>query len=125
MTLSTTLFVVSNLGITAGYIFLALFVLPRVTVHLVRTKVGGIGFFLLCGLHHLDNTFHLLYQTDLAVGHVFLEWHMLAIDIPQFICVWLFVTGLYVELVKWGPWRTEDPEWMDRPERRKSDTSEL
>jgi hypothetical protein len=117
-TTSAWLFVLSNIGITAGYIFLALGVLPRVTVHLTRTKVGGVGFFLLCGLHHLDNVFHYLFQGKQHVEHVFTEWHMIAIDVPQFVCVWLFVTGLYIELVRWGPWRTEDPAWLTKQDER-------
>lgn len=101
-----SLFVLSNVIITLGYVFLAAFVVPRVTVRLHRTRLGGVGFFLLCGLHHLDNVFHYLFQSQLPVGQVYTELHMLLIDVPQAICVWMFVTGLYIELVRWGPWRT-------------------
>jgi hypothetical protein len=38
---------------------------------------------------------------------------MLAIHIPQAIFVWMFVSGLYLELVKWGPWGI-DPELEDQ-----------
>lgn len=102
-------FVLSNLAITMGYVFLAAVVIPRITVRLHRTRWGGIGFFLLCGLHHLDNVFHFLLQGTDRIDHIFVEWHMLLIDVPQAVCVWAFVTGLYIELVKWGPWATQPP----------------
>ncbi|MEO6159142.1 MAG: hypothetical protein ABIQ39_16110 [Ilumatobacteraceae bacterium] len=104
MSAAGILFVVSNLTITAGYVFLAFAVVPRVTVRLRRTKIGGIGFFLLCGLHHADNVFHYMYQGNETVSRVFAQLHMILIDVPQAIFVWMFVTGLYIELVRWGPW---------------------
>lgn len=104
------LFIVSNVGITLGYIFMAAVVVPRVTLHLKRTRYGGIGFFLLCGLHHLDGVFHVIFQSTVPVGQVMVEWHMLLIDIPQAISVWAFVTGLYLELVKWGPWGQDEQD---------------
>lgn len=107
MNTSEFLFVVSNLTITLGYVFMAAVVVPRVTVHLGRTRWGGIGFFLTCGLHHLDNVYHLLFQGSARVQDVFPQLHMLLIDVPQAIFVWMFVTGLYVELVRWGPWNTD------------------
>ncbi len=109
MSTSLFLFVASNLAIVVGYVFLAVYVIPRVTVRLKRTKIGGVGFFLLCGLHHLDNVLHVLLQPNANVRHSMLELHMLLIDVPQAVCVWLFVTGLYVELVRWGPWATQNP----------------
>ena len=36
--------------------------------------------------------------------------HMLAIDIPQVVFVWMFVTGLYLEVARWGPWRATPKE---------------
>ena len=54
----TALFVASNLGIFMAYVFVAAFVVPRAHLKLKRTRVGGIGFFLLCGLHHLENVGH-------------------------------------------------------------------
>jgi len=105
--LNGTLFVVSNVAITMGYLFLAAVVIPRVTVKLHRTRWGGIGFFLTCGLHHLDNVFHYLYSPDEQVQHVYVAWHMLLVDVPQAVFVWMFVSGLYIEFVRWGPWGAE------------------
>lgn len=100
----STLFVLSNVAITLGYVFLAAVVVPRITVRLHRTRWGGIGFFLLCGLHHLDNVFHYLYEPTAEVQHIYVAWHMILVDVPQAVCVWLFVSGLYIEFVRWGPW---------------------
>lgn len=104
------LFVVSNLLIVMGYMFLALFVVPRITVHLTRTKVGGVLFFLTCGLHHLENVFHVLFQKHEENGHTMTSLHMLVIDGVQAVAVFLFVTGLYLEVVRWGPWATPQSE---------------
>lgn len=97
-------FTIANLAITAGYVFLAAVVVPRVTVYLRRTRIGGIGFFLTCGLHHLDNVFHFLFQPTEQIREVYVESHMLYVDVPQAVFVWMFVTGLYLEFVRWGPW---------------------
>ena len=103
-TYGSAAFVASNLAITLAYFFLAAVVVPRITIKLNRTRFGGIGFFMLCGLHHLDNVFHLLFAAQSTILDVYVSWHMLLIDVPQAFCVWLFVTGLYTELVRWGPW---------------------
>jgi hypothetical protein len=99
------LFVASNVGIMLGYIFMAAFVVPRVTARLRRTRIGGVGFFLTCGLHHLENVGHVLFEGEQRVRDVMLSTHMLLIDVPQVVFVWVFVTGLYLEVVRWGPWR--------------------
>lgn len=91
--------------------FLALVVVPRVTVHLTRTKVGGVIFFATCGLHHLENIFHAVFQPGEPNRETMTALHMLAIDVPQALAVWLFVSGLYLEVVRWGPWAT--PQAMD------------
>lgn len=106
----STLFVVANLAITLGYLYLSVFVVPRVSMHLLRTRIGGAGFFLLCGLHHLEGVAHVLFELDEPVRHVMLATHMLLIDIPQAICVWMFVTGLYIELVREGPADSQRPK---------------
>lgn len=112
------LFVASNLAIVLGYFFLAAFVVPRTTVRLHRTRIGGTGFFLLCGLHHLENVAHVLFENHEQVGHVMTSTHMLLIDVPQAICVWMFVTGLYLEMVRWGPWSAQPVDAWDGVDRR-------
>lgn len=97
-------YILSNLAITAGYVFLAAVVVPRATLKLKRTRYGGIGFFLLCGLHHLEGVVHYLVNPEGTVQGMATSLHMLLIDVPQAFAVWAFVTGLYIELVRWGPW---------------------
>lgn len=103
-----TIYVAANLFIVLGYFFLAAFVVPRVTVRLKRTQIGGVGFFALCGLHHLDDIYHVVFQPTEQVAPVMTQLHMLAIDVPQALCVFLFVSGLYLEATKWGPWGAHD-----------------
>jgi hypothetical protein len=95
---------VANLVITTFYVVLAVLVVPRAKIRLLATKVGGIGFFALCGLHHAENVAHALFLPDESAREMMVALHMLAIDVPQAVCVILFVTGLYREQVKWGPW---------------------
>lgn len=102
--MNQTLFITSNLVITFGYVFLAAVVMPRATVRLKRTRWGGIVFFVTCGLTHLEMIYHYAFAASEPVRDVYSELHMLLIHIPQAIAVWAFVTGLYLELVRWGPW---------------------
>lgn len=102
------LYVLSNVGITLGYIFLAVAVVPRVRLHLKRTLAGGVGFFVLCGLHHLLGVFDVLFMGHTGMREGMLDIQMLVVDIPQVVAVWLFVTGLYIELVRWGPLDSHD-----------------
>lgn len=106
------LFALANLTITLGYIYLALVVLPRIRVTLLQTKIGGVGFFLLCGLTHTDMALTALFDPDMSMGAMATSWHALAIHLPQAVCVWLFVTGLYIEVGQWGivpPQKPSDP----------------
>jgi hypothetical protein len=95
-------FLLANVAITLGYLFLALRVIPNIRVNLRRTKIGGIGFFLLCGATHLHLAFGALFCPTMSLAHMSTSWLMLAIHIPQSICVWLFVTGLYIEVGDWA-----------------------
>ncbi len=110
------LFVFANLAITAGYIYLAFAVVPKLKVTLLRTKVGGIGFFLLCGLTHLLLALAPAYDT----GHTTSaesasSWVMLAVHLPQAVAVWLFVSGLYIEVGNFGLLRLARPVHEQRP----------
>lgn len=98
------LFILCNVTIFAGYVFLAAVVVPRATARLWRTRVGGIGFFFTCGLTHLEQALHYLYGNNEVFSRMAVEWHMMAIHLVQAVCVWMFVTGLYLEMVRWGPW---------------------
>lgn len=119
MSVFDILFVAANLIIFLGYVFVAAVVVPRVTMRLKRTRWGGVVFFLTCGLTHLDMVYHYVFAESERIGDVYSEWHMLLIHVPQAIAVWAFVTGLYLELVRWGPWGV-DPmlEESDGPPQR-------
>lgn len=106
--LTLFIFILANVMITAGYVFLALGVVPRVAIQLTRTKIGGIGFFLLCGLTHLNMALMAVMQNNHdSYANESTSWLMLAIHIPQAICVWLFVTGIYVEIGDFGLLKTK------------------
>lgn len=91
------LFVVANMGIFAGYVFAATAVAPRLLVRLRRTKVGGIIFFLTCGLTHLELAVHAATHVDIDTPE-FTSPHMVAIHLVQVVAVWMFLTGIYREL---------------------------
>lgn len=106
MSPQAAVFIAENIGIVLGYLFLALYVVPKATVKLRRTKFGGIGFFVTCAMTHFDQALHTWINPDEAYRHIASEWHMLLIHGAQVVFVWLFVTGLYLEYVRWGPWPT-------------------
>lgn len=93
------LFVLANVAITAGYLFLAGAVIPKVRIRRLITRVGGIGFFVLCGITHLEMAWMAIASSDThRYADVSVTWWMMGVHIPQAICVWLFVTGIYMEL---------------------------
>lgn len=119
----TAAFIVANWAIFTGYVFTALFVAPRVQMRYKITKISAVVFFLTCGLHHAENALHVLFEPDETFEKMAHTFHMLAIDVPQAFAVWGFVIGLYLESVRWGPWRagyelvdsedTDSDEWED------------
>lgn len=95
MTYSSIIFIIANLVITAGYLFVALRIAPYFKVTYLYTKIGGIFFFILCGLTHAQMAYYAWTQTH----HDYTSWVSLAIHIPQAIAVWMFVLGLYREFI--------------------------
>lgn len=93
-----SLFVGCNIGIMLGYVFVAIFIAPKISVELVRTKVGGIWFFVTCAFTHAEMASHALFSNGLSLNEM-LSVHMLVIHLTQVVAVWLFVSGLYVEFV--------------------------
>jgi hypothetical protein len=110
------LFVMANIVITGGYAFVALKIVPKINITLLRTKIGGVGFFALCGATHLHMAYSSLFETDMSFGHMATSWLSLAIHLPQAIFVWMFVTGLYIEIGSWALGRAtgEDGEGSAR-----------
>ncbi len=96
------IFVLANLTIALAYLWLALAVLPSIPVKLTRTKIGGVGFFLLCGLTHAVMAISSILHPGMSMSEMATSWYSLAIHIPQAIAVWMFVTGLYIEIAHWG-----------------------
>lgn len=92
------LFVLANVCIAAGYFFLAAFIVPSLNITMRRTKIGGAGFLALCAMTHLGMAFDGLFHSGMTMGQMATAWYVQAVHIPQAICVWLFVTGLYIEV---------------------------
>lgn len=98
------IFILANLAITSGYLFIAAFIAPNFKVRLLRTRIGGALFFLTCGLTHLEMALHAAFEPDRPFSEMFTSWHMFVIHTVQAASVWSFVTGLYREFVGL-PWR--------------------
>lgn len=92
-------FFVANIAIFLGYLFVAVFVMPHFPVKLLKTKIGGVVFFVTCGLTHIEHALHTFGGGEYERGDL-LSWHMLVIHVIQAISVWFFVTGLYEEFGK-------------------------
>lgn len=86
-------FAVTNLGIMAGYIFVATSVAPFFRVDF-DTKVGAILFFATCATTHLELALHTLYDTDGFSKEDLTSWHMMIIHTVQVTAIWRFVLGL-------------------------------
>lgn len=93
-----TIFVLCNIGIAAGYFYAAIAVMPKVQAALLRTKIGGVVFFATCGLTHLELAFHAV-AGEISISD-FSSAHMIIIHLVQMVAVWVFLTGLYRELVE-------------------------
>lgn len=99
MSFAHTLFFLSNLGIFFGYLFVAVKVAPNFKISKLYTKIGGIVFFVTCGLTHADLALHAWAQEAITYND-FVSPHMLGIHFVQVIAVWVFVLGLYNEFVR-------------------------
>ena len=92
-------FIVANLGITIGYLFLAVRILPAMNPTTWQRKVGGFLFFFTCGLTHAFMALMALYHIH---WHDTLPWWFWLNHIVQFVAVWVFIWGLYIEFVERG-----------------------
>lgn len=107
-------FILSNVAIVAGYLFVAVFVAPRFRIRSLATRVGGVGFFLLCGMTHASLAYYAL-QSDSHAGHGMggasdVDVAMFVIHVLQAPAVWVFVVGLYVELGRFGGLAVDCPD---------------
>lgn len=102
-TAALLIFILSNLTIVAGYVYVGLRIMPYADVNMKRTRYGGIAFFLTCAYTHTHLALHAVTSGGLSLDDM-ISWHMLIVHVVQALSVWIFVTGLYIEFVKWGPW---------------------
>lgn len=97
--MSELAFVLSNLSIFSGYLFIALVLVPNYRVRFWYTKLGGFLFFLTCGFTHLELAVHAWFDGGLPLPEM-TSWHMMGVHVVQAAAVWMFVVGLYVEFVR-------------------------
>lgn len=88
-----------NLAITGAYLFAALFIGPRLKGTSDLTRIAGALFFATCGLHHMEGALHLQATPNLTVFEMFTTVHMLVIDAVQAASIWLFIIGVYLDLI--------------------------
>ena len=94
------IFIAGNAVIVLGYLFVAAFIAPKLALVLRRTKVGGVVFFLTCGLTHLELILHAGTGESMSdAGHL---WHSAPLHLIQAAAVVVFVEGLYAEFIKGG-----------------------
>ena len=96
--------ITANLVILGGYFFAAFYVGPRITGTSLMTKLAGAGFFITCGLHHMDGAIHLGRTPGDTVSDMYTAPHMIAIDTLQALFIWIFIVGLANDLI-WKPRR--------------------
>lgn len=89
-------FAVANMVIICGYIFLALAVVPYMSITR-GTKLWGAAFFILCAMTHFELAFHSFTRTSIGLSDESITLHMIGLHIAQAISVWGFVSGLYRE----------------------------
>jgi len=95
----TVMYALFNLAITAGYIFVGVTVAPSFDLKRNWAKVGGIVFFITCGLTHLEMAFYALSSQVAHSAHLGISFFSFANHFIQVIAVWTFVVGLYLEYV--------------------------
>ena len=88
-------FGVFNAGITLGYFFVAVVVLPHIAVRRRWVRVAAVLFFVTCGITHADMAVHGLYDYWPAG----VEMHAFVTHAVQVVSVWAFVIGIYLEFV--------------------------
>lgn len=89
------LFALVNFGITLGYLFVAVAVLPNIDVRRWWVRWSAIMFFLTCGITHGEMAVYAL----LNKHHIITLFSAINHTI-QVVAVWFFVVGLYLEFVQ-------------------------
>lgn len=111
-----------NLAITGAYMFAALFIGPRLKGTSDVTKIAGALFFATCGLHHMEGALHLQATPSMTLLEMFTTTHMVVIDAVQAASIWLFIVGVYLDLII-RPMRRDHPlhDESDGETRREGD----
>ncbi len=94
------IFYVSNLIIVAGYLFASMLIVRRKGAAGDMTPVAwmaGLSFFLLCGLTHIELAVHAFFNLRVINVDGTVDWHMLAIHIPQAASIWFFLWAMQVK----------------------------
>lgn len=104
MNLRIAIYAAENFLIALGFLYLGLGVIPRATRTLPLTRIGGILLFLAAAAAHIDTGITVLRDNHaFFFHHVGSQWRAIAFHGVQMIALYVFVTGLYLEWVKWGP----------------------
>lgn len=101
---STFLYALADISTTLGCIFLGIYVMPLTRLKLRITKVGGVGFFVLSALVHFGQALRTLFRPGRTYGEASYQPATVIVHVALAVCLWLFICGLYIELVRWAPW---------------------
>jgi hypothetical protein len=99
-TFSGWVFYVSNMVIVSGYLFASALITRRKGLAKgmsTRAWVAGLSFFGLCGLTHVELAFHAFFNLRVINVDGTVDWHMLAIHIPQGVSIWAFLWAMQME----------------------------
>ncbi len=99
-TVSGWIFYVSNLVIVSGYLFASALITRRKGMAKglsTRAWIAGLSFFGLCGLTHIELALHAFFNARVINLDGTVDWHMLAIHIPQGASIWIFLWAMQLE----------------------------
>jgi hypothetical protein len=98
------LFVAENVLIAVGMLYLGFKVILMAARNLRRTKWGGLLFFMAAAAINADQVITAI-GNHRARNHL-ANWHSIGIRAVLLLGLYLLVTGLYLEYVRWGPWKS-------------------
>jgi hypothetical protein len=109
-------FVVENLGVFVAYLVIGFGIVPKVAIHLRRTRLGGMWFFASSGASRVAMAGQAMLDAHRSYGSWAATWLMIVIHGIQVVAATAFVSGLYLEFVHWGPWALgQSEDWTPMP----------
>jgi hypothetical protein len=109
-------FVLENLGVFVAYLVIGFGIVPRVAIHLRRTRHGGMWFFASSGASRIAMAGQAVISQHRSYGSWAATWLMIVIHGVQVVSATAFVSGLYLEFVHWGPWALgQSDDWTPWP----------